>query len=126
MRRASVSSREARSSRFPPSQATGRLAKHHVSALVAVDAATVANGALEVAPGQHEMSPIFCVAAASCDSNVLFMEARPGAPPYAYLAVLAAVDHTYTPQQAAYIAKWFRKLFFSHIHTSSHVRAHHY
>ena len=28
----------------------------------------------EVAPGQHEMSPIFCVANASCDSNVLFME----------------------------------------------------
>ena len=28
----------------------------------------------EVAPGQHEMSPIFCVANASSDSNVLFME----------------------------------------------------
>uniref|UniRef100_A0A7S3NLF1 GS catalytic domain-containing protein n=1 Tax=Aureoumbra lagunensis TaxID=44058 RepID=A0A7S3NLF1_9STRA len=28
----------------------------------------------EVAPGQHEMSPIFCVANASCDSNVFFME----------------------------------------------------
>merc|ERR1719465_206101 len=28
----------------------------------------------EVAPGQHEMSPIFCHAAASCDNNVLFME----------------------------------------------------
>ena len=28
----------------------------------------------EVAPGQHEMSPIFCVANASCDNNVLFME----------------------------------------------------
>ena len=27
-----------------------------------------------MAPGQHEMSPIFCVANASCDSNVLFME----------------------------------------------------
>mmetsp|Transcript_50348 Transcript_50348/g.90416 ORF Transcript_50348/g.90416 Transcript_50348/m.90416 type:complete len:762 (+) Transcript_50348:58-2343(+) len=28
----------------------------------------------EVAPGQHEMSPIFCVASASCDNNVIFME----------------------------------------------------
>jgi len=28
----------------------------------------------EVAPGQHEMSPIFCVANQSADSNVLFME----------------------------------------------------
>lgn len=28
----------------------------------------------EVAPGQHEMSPIFCVANASADSNVLFMQ----------------------------------------------------
>jgi len=28
----------------------------------------------EVAPGQHEMSPIFCVANVSADSNVLFME----------------------------------------------------
>jgi len=28
----------------------------------------------EVAPGQHEMSPIFMHAAASCDNNVLFME----------------------------------------------------
>jgi len=28
----------------------------------------------EVAPGQHEMSPIYCVANASCDYNVLFME----------------------------------------------------
>merc|ERR1712019_152128 len=28
----------------------------------------------EVAPGQHEMSPIFAHAAASCDNNVLFME----------------------------------------------------
>jgi len=28
----------------------------------------------EVAPGQHEMSPIFCVANASADYNVLFME----------------------------------------------------
>merc|ERR550537_1924841 len=28
----------------------------------------------EVAPGQHEMSPIFCQASASCDNNVLFME----------------------------------------------------
>jgi glutamine synthetase len=28
----------------------------------------------EVAPGQHEMSPIFAVASQSCDSNVLFME----------------------------------------------------
>eukprot|EP00931_Biecheleriopsis_adriatica_P082193 TRINITY_DN5560_c0_g1_i1.p1 TRINITY_DN5560_c0_g1~~TRINITY_DN5560_c0_g1_i1.p1 ORF type:complete len:836 (+),score=171.30 TRINITY_DN5560_c0_g1_i1:40-2508(+) len=28
----------------------------------------------EVAPGQHEMSPIFCVASASCDSNVIFQE----------------------------------------------------
>jgi len=28
----------------------------------------------EVAPGQHEMSPIFCVASASCDNNVCFME----------------------------------------------------
>ena len=28
----------------------------------------------EVAPGQHEMSPIFCVSSASCDSNVFFME----------------------------------------------------
>merc|ERR1719502_2400952 len=28
----------------------------------------------EVAPGQHEMSPIFAVANQSCDSNVLFME----------------------------------------------------
>ena len=29
----------------------------------------------EVAPGQHEMSPIFRTANVSCDSNVLFMEA---------------------------------------------------
>ena len=29
----------------------------------------------EVAPGQHEMSPVFRVANVSCDSNVLFMEA---------------------------------------------------
>mmetsp|Transcript_50346 Transcript_50346/g.90409 ORF Transcript_50346/g.90409 Transcript_50346/m.90409 type:complete len:707 (+) Transcript_50346:55-2175(+) len=28
----------------------------------------------EVAPGQHEMSPVFCVASPSCDNNVLFME----------------------------------------------------
>merc|ERR1719387_2910442 len=28
----------------------------------------------EVAPGQHEMSPVFCTASASCDNNVLFME----------------------------------------------------
>merc|ERR1712118_499534 len=28
----------------------------------------------EVAPGQHEMSPIFCCANASADNNVLFME----------------------------------------------------
>merc|ERR1712093_184693 len=28
----------------------------------------------EVAPGQHEMSPIYCVANASADYNVLFME----------------------------------------------------
>ncbi|CAK9038317.1 unnamed protein product [Durusdinium trenchii] len=28
----------------------------------------------EVAPGQHEMSPVFRVANVSCDSNVLFME----------------------------------------------------
>jgi glutamine synthetase len=28
----------------------------------------------EVAPGQHEMSPIFCVANASADSNALFMQ----------------------------------------------------
>eukprot|EP00419_Tripos_fusus_P066110 CAMPEP_0172928408 /NCGR_PEP_ID=MMETSP1075-20121228/217961_1 /TAXON_ID=2916 /ORGANISM="Ceratium fusus, Strain PA161109" /LENGTH=752 /DNA_ID=CAMNT_0013789695 /DNA_START=58 /DNA_END=2316 /DNA_ORIENTATION=+ len=28
----------------------------------------------EVAPGQHEMSPIFCTASASSDSNALFME----------------------------------------------------
>jgi len=28
----------------------------------------------EVAPGQHEMCPIFCVASASCDNNVVFME----------------------------------------------------
>ena len=28
----------------------------------------------EVAPGQHEMSPIFCTASASSDYNVLFME----------------------------------------------------
>merc|ERR1719393_933729 len=28
----------------------------------------------EVAPGQHEMSPIFCVASASCDNNVIFQE----------------------------------------------------
>merc|ERR1719183_2742407 len=28
----------------------------------------------EVAPGQHEMSPIFCAANASADNNVLFME----------------------------------------------------
>lgn len=28
----------------------------------------------EVAPGQHEMCPIFCVASASCDNNVLFQE----------------------------------------------------
>lgn len=28
----------------------------------------------EVAPGQHEMSPIFSIASASCDSNIIFME----------------------------------------------------
>merc|ERR1712232_121058 len=28
----------------------------------------------EVAPGQHEMSPIFCQSSASADNNVLFME----------------------------------------------------
>jgi glutamine synthetase len=28
----------------------------------------------EVAPGQHEMSPIYCIANASADYNVLFME----------------------------------------------------
>lgn len=28
----------------------------------------------EVAPAQHEMSPIFCQATFSCDNNVLFME----------------------------------------------------
>eukprot|EP00930_Biecheleria_cincta_P054226 TRINITY_DN4020_c0_g1_i2.p1 TRINITY_DN4020_c0_g1~~TRINITY_DN4020_c0_g1_i2.p1 ORF type:complete len:490 (+),score=110.75 TRINITY_DN4020_c0_g1_i2:202-1470(+) len=28
----------------------------------------------EVAPGQHEMSPVFCTASASCDNNVVFME----------------------------------------------------
>jgi glutamine synthetase len=28
----------------------------------------------EVAPGQHEMSPIYCQATFSCDNNVLFME----------------------------------------------------
>jgi len=28
----------------------------------------------EVAPGQHEMCPIFCHASASCDNNVMFME----------------------------------------------------
>jgi len=28
----------------------------------------------EVAPGQHEMSPIYCQAPFSCDNNVLFME----------------------------------------------------
>merc|ERR1719387_1209570 len=28
----------------------------------------------EVALGQHEMSPVFCTASASCDNNVLFME----------------------------------------------------
>merc|ERR1712151_377698 len=28
----------------------------------------------EVAPGQHEMSPIFCVSSASCDNNVFFQE----------------------------------------------------
>merc|ERR1719356_698210 len=28
----------------------------------------------EVAPGQHEMSPIFCLASASCDNNVIFQE----------------------------------------------------
>ena len=28
----------------------------------------------EVAPGQHEMSPVFRTANVSCDSNVLFME----------------------------------------------------
>jgi len=28
----------------------------------------------EVAPGQHEMCPIFCLASASCDNNVIFME----------------------------------------------------
>eukprot|EP00438_Fugacium_kawagutii_P018880 Skav221126 [mRNA] locus=scaffold233:541878:550435:- [translate_table: standard] len=30
----------------------------------------------DVAPGQHEMSPVFRVANVSCDTNVLFMEAR--------------------------------------------------
>ena len=29
----------------------------------------------EVAPGQHEMSPVFRTANVSCDSNVCFMEA---------------------------------------------------
>ena len=29
----------------------------------------------QVAPGQHEMSPVFRVANVSCDTNVLFMEA---------------------------------------------------
>ena len=28
----------------------------------------------EVAPGQHEMSPVFRTANVSCDSNVCFME----------------------------------------------------
>merc|ERR1712151_1466966 len=28
----------------------------------------------EVAPGQHEMSPIFCVSSASCDNNCAFQE----------------------------------------------------
>ena len=28
----------------------------------------------QVAPGQHEMSPVFRTANVSCDSNVLFME----------------------------------------------------
>lgn len=28
----------------------------------------------EVAPGQHEMSPVFRAANVSCDSNVCFME----------------------------------------------------
>jgi glutamine synthetase len=28
----------------------------------------------EVAPGQHEMCPIFCLASASCDNNIIFME----------------------------------------------------
>jgi len=28
----------------------------------------------EVAPGQHEMSPIFCLASASCDNNCIFQE----------------------------------------------------
>jgi len=28
----------------------------------------------EVAPAQHEMSPIFCLASASCDNNVIFQE----------------------------------------------------
>ena len=28
----------------------------------------------EVAPGQHEMSPVFRTANVSCDTNVLFME----------------------------------------------------
>jgi len=28
----------------------------------------------EVAPGQHEMSPIFCSASASCDNNIIFQE----------------------------------------------------
>ena len=33
--------------------ATGKLAKHHVSAMVAIDGATVENGCLQVAPGLH-------------------------------------------------------------------------
>ena len=32
---------------------------------------------LQVAPGQHEMSPVFRVANVSCDTNVLFMEVLP-------------------------------------------------
>ena len=34
--------------------ATGKLAKHHVSAMVAIDGATVENGCLQVAPGLHK------------------------------------------------------------------------
>ena len=34
--------------------ATGELAKHHVSAMVAIDSATVENGCLQVAPGLHK------------------------------------------------------------------------
>ena len=34
----------------------------------------------EVAPGQHEMSPVFRTANVSCDSNVCFMEASGNLP----------------------------------------------